>query len=54
MRRIAQRVREGIRGARVIEVQNTEKIITKLFVEADGVRIKIEVTQSCGAASVTR
>lgn len=44
MRRMADRIRAGIRGARVMEAQNTEKVITKLFVDADGVRIKIEVT----------
>ena len=44
MRRITQRIRDGIRGARVIEVQSAEKVITKLFVDADSVRIKIEVT----------
>lgn len=44
MRRMADRIGAGIRGARVIAAQNTEKVITKLFVDADGVRIKIEVT----------
>jgi hypothetical protein len=44
MRRLAQLIRGGIRGARVMEAANAEKIVTKLFVEEDGVRIKIEVT----------
>jgi predicted nucleotidyltransferase component of viral defense system len=44
MRHTAQRIRAGIRGARVIEAANAEKVITKLFVEEDGVRIKVEVT----------
>jgi predicted nucleotidyltransferase component of viral defense system len=44
MRRMAKRIRDGLRGASVIEAQNAEKVITRLFVEADGVRIKIEVT----------
>jgi predicted nucleotidyltransferase component of viral defense system len=44
LRRTADRIRTGIRGARVIEAPNSEKVITKLFVEQDGVRIKIEVT----------
>jgi predicted nucleotidyltransferase component of viral defense system len=44
MRRTAQRIRDGIRGTRAVEAANSENIITKLFVEQDGVRIKIEVT----------
>jgi hypothetical protein len=44
MRRMAQRIRGGIRGAHVIEAPNSERIITKLLVEVDSVRIKIEVT----------
>lgn len=44
MRRMAKRIREGLRGASVIEARNAEKVITRLFVEADGARIKIEVT----------
>jgi len=44
IRRTADRIRAGIRGARVIEAPNSEKVITKSFVEEDGVRIKIEVT----------
>jgi predicted nucleotidyltransferase component of viral defense system len=41
---LARRIRDGIRGARVIEARNTEKAVTRLFVDEDGVRIKIEVT----------
>lgn len=45
MRRIAQRVRKGIRGARVSPSQlPSENCVTKLLVEADGAQIKIEVT----------
>lgn len=45
MQRLAKNIAEGIRGARVTVARlNTEKIISKLFVEADGVTIKIEVT----------
>jgi len=45
MKRVAERIRTGIRGARVTPaVLNTEKIVNKLFVEEDGVTIKIEVT----------
>src|SRR5438132_12322561 len=31
MRRMADRIRAGSRGARVIEAQNTEKLITQLY-----------------------
>ena len=45
MRRIAQLVRKGIRGARVSPSQLPgEDCVTKLLVEADGAQIKIEVT----------
>src|ERR1700754_1045169 len=45
MKRVAERIRTGIRGARVTPaVLNTEKIVNKLFVEEGGVTIKIEVT----------
>jgi hypothetical protein len=45
MRRMAQRIRTGMRGAHVTAAKlNAEGVITKLFVEADGARIKIEVT----------
>jgi len=44
MRRMAKRIRSGLRPARVIEAENTGKVITRLFVETGGVRIKIEVT----------
>ena len=45
MRRIAQMVRKGIRGARVSPSQLPgENCVTKLLVEADGAQIKIEVT----------
>ncbi len=44
MQRIAKRIREGLGGAHVMESKSAEHIVTKLFVEADGVRIKIEVT----------
>jgi hypothetical protein len=42
---LEKRIREGLRGARVISVRlKPENIISKIFVEADGVQIKIEVT----------
>jgi predicted nucleotidyltransferase component of viral defense system len=45
MRRIAQRIRKGIRGARVSASRIPgENCVTKLLVEADGAQIKIEVT----------
>ena len=45
MQRMAERIRTGIRGARVTAAKlNAEGVITRLFVEADGTRIKIEVT----------
>jgi predicted nucleotidyltransferase component of viral defense system len=45
MRRIAQRVRKGTRGARVSPSQLPgENCVTKLIVEADVAQIKIEVT----------
>jgi predicted nucleotidyltransferase component of viral defense system len=45
MQRLEKRIREGLRGARVTAVELIpENIVSKLFVEVDGVRIKIEVT----------
>jgi len=45
MQRMAERIRTGIRGARMTAAKlNAEGVITKLFVEADSARIKIEVT----------
>ena len=45
MQRLEKRIREGLRGARVSSVKlKPENIVSKIFVEADGVQIKIEVT----------
>jgi predicted nucleotidyltransferase component of viral defense system len=45
MQRLAKSIAEGIRGAEVTASRlATEKIVNKLFVKADGVTIKIEVT----------
>ena len=45
MKRIAGRIQKGLRGARVASSKLKEAgIISKLFVELDGVQIKIEVT----------
>lgn len=45
MRRIAERIQKGLRGASVRSSKLKEaKIISKHFVELDGVQIKIEVT----------
>ena len=45
MQRLDKRIREGLRGARVTSVRmQPENIVTKTFVEADGVQTKIEVT----------
>jgi predicted nucleotidyltransferase component of viral defense system len=45
MHRIANRIKEGIRRATVMPATlNRENIINKLFVEAEGAMIKIEVT----------
>src|SRR5437762_605630 len=45
MQRLDQRICEGLRGARVTSVRmQPENIVTKIFVEADGVQTKIEVT----------
>jgi predicted nucleotidyltransferase component of viral defense system len=45
MQQLEKRVREGLRGARVTAVKLIpENIVSKIFVEVDGVRIKIEVT----------
>ena len=45
MQHLEKRIREGLRGAKVTTVKlKPEDIVSKLFVEVDGVRIKIEVT----------
>lgn len=45
MRRLENRIREGLRGARVTSAKlKIENIVSKIFVESDGVQIKIEVT----------
>lgn len=45
MKRIAERIEKGIKGVRVTSsVLREAGIVSKLFVELDGVRIKIEVT----------
>lgn len=45
MRRMAELIRKGLRGARVTEVINArEKIVTKLTVQRGDAQIKIEVT----------
>jgi predicted nucleotidyltransferase component of viral defense system len=45
MRSIVNRIQKGIRGATVTPaILNRENIVNKLFVEAEGVKIKIEVT----------
>jgi len=45
MRRLEKSIRMGLRGARVTSVKlKPENIVSKIFVEADGVQIKIEVT----------
>jgi predicted nucleotidyltransferase component of viral defense system len=45
MRRLAERITAGIRGARVTPGKlRGENVVNKHFVEADGVEIKIEVT----------
>ncbi len=45
MRRIMDRIRGDIRGAEVIPVQSAEnKAVTRLFVRANNVQIKIEIT----------
>ena len=45
MQRLEKRIRDGLRGARVTSVKlKPENIVSKIFVEADGVQIKIEVT----------
>src|SRR5580692_5634839 len=45
MQRIEKKIREGLRGARVTSsVLKVENIVSKIFVEAEGVQIKIEVT----------
>jgi predicted nucleotidyltransferase component of viral defense system len=58
MKRIADRIQKGLRGARVTSSKLKEAgIITKLFVELDGVQIKIEVTpvlRGCVYAPQTR
>jgi hypothetical protein len=45
MKRMAEAIRKGLRGARVTEVVNArEKIVTKLTVQRGDAQIKIEVT----------
>jgi hypothetical protein len=45
MQRLEKKIREGLRGARVTSsTLRPENIVSKIFVEADGVQIKIEVT----------
>ncbi len=45
MQRLAKRIPEGLRSARATSVKlQPENIVTRIFVEADGVRIKVEVT----------
>src|SRR5258706_6634499 len=45
MRRIAERIQKGLPGARVTSSKLKDaKIVTKHFVELDGVQIKVEVT----------
>jgi predicted nucleotidyltransferase component of viral defense system len=44
MKRLARRIEEGIKGARVTLGAPQEGAVTKLFVRADGVQTKIEVT----------
>ena len=45
MQRLEKKIREGLRGAAVTSsTLRPENIVNKIFVEADGVQIKIEVT----------
>ncbi len=45
MKRIAERIRNGLRGAQVTEAAiQPEKIVTKLLIRVGGVQTKIEVT----------
>jgi len=45
MQRLEQLIREGLRGTTVTSVRlKPENIVSKIFVEANGVQIKIEVT----------
>ena len=45
MQRLERKIREGLRGARMTSsVLKSENIVSKIFVEADGVQMKIEVT----------
>ena len=45
MQRLEKKIREGLRGAKVTSAKlKPENIVSKIFVEADGVQIKIEVT----------
>lgn len=44
MLRIAERITETVRGARVAPSRSRENVITKLVVRSDGAQIKIEVT----------
>jgi predicted nucleotidyltransferase component of viral defense system len=56
MKRIARRIRDGIPRSKVIEAR-AEGATTKLFVQVDGARVKIEVTpvlRGCVAPPVLR
>jgi predicted nucleotidyltransferase component of viral defense system len=45
MQRLETRIREGLRGSKVTSVRlKPENIVSKIFVESNGVQIKIEVT----------
>ena len=44
MLRIAERITEAVRGARVAPSRSREDVVTKLVVRGDGAQIKIEVT----------
>ncbi|BCH28846.1 hypothetical protein MesoLjLc_07760 [Mesorhizobium sp. L-8-10] len=44
MLRIAERITEVVRGARVAPSRSRENVVTKLVVRGDGAQIKIEVT----------
>jgi len=44
MKRIATRLREGLRGATVTELEGKEGAVVKLHVRQGGVQIKVEVT----------
>jgi Nucleotidyl transferase AbiEii toxin, Type IV TA system len=44
MLRIADRIADAVRGARVAPSRSRENVVTKLVVRSDGAQIKIEVT----------